>query len=57
MRFPRWGNSPGRVESVLAVIYLIFNEGYSTMSGHELVRLDLCDESSIWPRCWPPPAR
>ena len=35
---------PGRLESVLAVIYLIFNEGYSSMSGSELVRVDLCQE-------------
>jgi RNA polymerase sigma-70 factor (ECF subfamily) len=35
---------PERTESVLAVIYLIFNEGYSTMSGSELVRVDLCQE-------------
>ena len=35
---------PVRVESVLAVVYLIFNEGYSSMSGHELVRVDLCQE-------------
>ena len=35
---------PLRVESVLAVVYLIFNEGYSSMSGNELVRVDLCQE-------------
>jgi RNA polymerase sigma-70 factor (ECF subfamily) len=35
---------PLRMESVLAVVYLIFNEGYSSMSGSELVRLDLCRE-------------
>jgi RNA polymerase sigma-70 factor (ECF subfamily) len=32
------------MESVLAVVYLIFNEGYSSMSGNELVRVDLCQE-------------
>ncbi|HUP16652.1 MAG TPA: DUF6596 domain-containing protein [Acidimicrobiia bacterium] len=36
---------PIRMESVLAVVYLIFNEGYSSMSGSELVRVDLCQES------------
>lgn len=35
---------PTRVESVIAVVYLIFNEGYSSMSGSELVRVDLCQE-------------
>jgi RNA polymerase sigma-70 factor (ECF subfamily) len=35
---------PERTESVLAVIYLIFNEGYSTMHGNVLVRVDLCQE-------------
>ena len=35
---------PTRMESVLAVVYLIFNEGYSSMSGSELVRVDLCQE-------------
>lgn len=35
---------PLRMESVLAVVYLIFNEGYSSMTGSELVRVDLCQE-------------
>ncbi|MCQ1837347.1 RNA polymerase sigma factor [Neorhizobium galegae] len=33
-----------RLESVLAVVYLIFNEGYSSGSGHHL-RTDLCEEA------------
>ena len=36
---------PERLESVQAVIYLIFNEGYSAASGDRLVRLDLCAEA------------
>ncbi|MEZ5913166.1 MAG: DUF6596 domain-containing protein [Paracoccaceae bacterium] len=36
-----------RLNSVLTVIYLIFNEGYRTSSGDSLVRVDLCDEA-IW---------
>ncbi len=36
---------PERVGVVLAVLYLIFNEGYATTSGGGLVRADLCDES------------
>jgi len=34
-----------RVDAVLCVLYLIFNEGYTVLSGSELVRQELCDES------------
>jgi RNA polymerase sigma-70 factor (ECF subfamily) len=35
---------PERLPGVLAVLYLVFNEGYSATSG-SLVRVDLCDEA------------
>jgi RNA polymerase sigma-70 factor (ECF subfamily) len=34
-----------RVEAVLSVLYLIFNEGYAATSGDQLIRHDLCDEA------------
>lgn len=34
-----------RLASVLEVIYLVFNEGYSASSGEEWMRLDLCREA------------
>ena len=37
----------GRLAAVQAVIYLVFNEGYATSSGGELLRVDLCAEA-IW---------
>ena len=36
---------PERLESVLAVIYLVFNEGYSVSSGDSLTRADLSGEA------------
>ncbi len=36
---------PERLDSVLEVLYLLFNEGYSAHSGAELVRQDLCAEA------------
>lgn len=34
-----------RLDSVLEVVYLMFNEGYAAHSGENLVRADLCDEA------------
>jgi RNA polymerase sigma-70 factor (ECF subfamily) len=35
----------GRLDSVLRVLYLVFNEGYSASSGEALVRQELCAEA------------
>jgi RNA polymerase sigma-70 factor (ECF subfamily) len=44
-RIPPPGELPDRLAAVLAVLYLIFNAGYLSASGAELVRVDLCDEA------------
>jgi RNA polymerase sigma-70 factor, ECF subfamily len=36
---------PERLRSVLAVLYLVFNEGYAATSGDAYIRRELCDEA------------
>src|SRR4051794_37219021 len=36
---------PARLDSVLQVLYLLFNEGYAAHQGDDLVRHDLCEEA------------
>ena len=42
---PAQDRLPERLAAVEAVVYLIFNEGYTASSGRELVRTDLCAEA------------
>ena len=44
-RVPDTNDMPARLDAVLTVIYLVFNEGYAATRGEPMVRADLCAEA------------
>src|SRR5262249_37897407 len=45
LALPSPAGFPGRLDSALQVLYLLFNEGYGAHTGENLVREDLCSEA------------
>lgn len=45
MELPSRDELPERLDSLLRVLYLLFNEGYSAHGGDDLVRIDVCAEA------------
>jgi RNA polymerase sigma-70 factor, ECF subfamily len=51
-KIPETNDMPSRLDAVLTVIYLIFNEGYAATRGGPLLRADLCAEAIRLGRRW-----
>ncbi|WP_349676583.1 RNA polymerase sigma factor, partial [Roseivirga sp. UBA1976] len=45
LKVPEGGDLENRLEAVLQVIYLLFNEGYKATEGNQLMKQDLCEEA------------
>ena len=45
LELPSRAELPQRLETLLDVLYLLFNEGYSAHAGEDLVRMELCTEA------------
>ena len=45
LEVPGAGELPGRIDSVLKTLYLLFNEGYNSSSTDYLIREDLCQDA------------
>ena len=49
---PRGEELSARLASVLEVVYLIFNEGYTAARGEHWLRPQLCMRRFAWAACW-----
>lgn len=45
LKVPEGGELEERLEAVLQVIYLLFNEGYKATEGNQLMKQELCEEA------------